>query len=283
MIARHLIPFALTLAFYAGLPVCAEAQSIQAPKAPAASPSSNDIRSIVSGGVLRVAISRFDIPPFHQHRANGEIVGKEAELAYQIAGALNVKVVFVDEAKTYDEVIQLVAAGRADIGLNAIAQNYSASVSVRFSEPYMTLRHALLYNRTMVAQEAAGGKPDDVLREFRGKIGIIADSPFVRFADRNFALATIIEYPTWKEAVDGLRSQEVDVLYNNEFEVRRVLKDNPALHVHYGAAIMKDKLAFLAIAICDSCTKLQEFINFFIAQNNSMLSIKSLLAANVAN
>jgi hypothetical protein len=59
---------------------------------------------------------------------------------------------------------------------------------------------------------------------------------------------------------EGLRKGEVDALYNNEFEVRRVLKENLALHVRYGAAVMKDKWAFLAIAVCDSCAKLQEFI-----------------------
>jgi ABC-type amino acid transport substrate-binding protein len=261
-----------------GLPAFPQAQSTQSTGTPSTPQNIYDIRSIVSSGILRVAISRFDIPPFHRHRANGTIVGKEAELTYQIAQALNVKVVFVDEARTYDEVIKLVADGRADIGLNALSQNYGAVVNVRFSAPYMTLRHALLYNRQMVAQEAAGGPPEDVLREFRGKIGVIASSPFVGFADRNFALATIVEYPTWKEAVDGLLNQEVDLLYNNEFEVRRILKDNPAFHVSYGAAIMKDRLSFIAIAICDSCAKLQEFINYFIAQNRAILSVDELLA-----
>jgi ABC-type amino acid transport substrate-binding protein len=271
------------LALCIGFAASPQAQSIQS-TAPTITPqSSHDIRSIVSGGSLRVAISRFDIPPFHRHRANGTIVGKEAELAYQIARALNVKVVFVDDAATFDEVVKFVADGRADIGLNALSQTYEAVTTVRFSAPYMTLRHALLYNRTMVAEEANGGPPEDVLREFRGRIGVIAASPFVLFADKNFSLATIVEYPSWNEAVDGLRNQDVDVLYNNEFEVRRILKDNPAFHVSYGAAVMKDKLAFLAIAVCDSCTKLQEFINYFIAQNRATFSINELLSASLVD
>ena len=61
-------------------------------------------------------MSRFDIPPFHRRRANGTIVGKEAELAHQIADALNVKVVFVDEAATYDDVITLVATAEPTSG-----------------------------------------------------------------------------------------------------------------------------------------------------------------------
>jgi polar amino acid transport system substrate-binding protein len=275
--------FSLVLALCVGFAASPQAQSIQSTVPTITAQSSHDIRSIVSGGSLRVAISRFDIPPFHRHRANGTIVGKEAELAYQIGRALNVKVVFVDDATTFDEVVKLVADGRADIGLNALSQTYEAVTTVRFSAPYMTLRHALLYNRTMVAEEANGGPPEDVLREFRGRIGVIAASPFVLFADKNFSLATIVEYPSWNEAVDGLRNQDVDALYNNEFEVRRILKDNPAFHVRYGAAVMKDKLAFLAIAVCDSCAKLQEFINYFIAQNRATFSINELLSASLVN
>jgi len=240
----------------------------------------HDLRTIVQSGTLRVAISRFDIPPFHRHRANGTVVGKEVELAYQIGRALSVKVAFVDEAETFVDVIKLVAEGQADIGLNALPQNYAAAASVRFSAPYMTLRHALLYNRTTIAEEANGGPPQDVLREFRGRIGVIAASPFVAFADQNFALATIIEFRSWKEALNALRNQEVDMLYNNEFEVRRVLKDDPAFHVTHGAAVMTDRLAFLAIAICDSCAKLQEFINYFLAQNRVTFPIDALLATS---
>lgn len=244
--------------------------------------ASADLRTIVQRGTLRVAISRFDIPPFHRHRANGIIVGKEAELAYQIARALNVRVAFVDEANTFEEVIKLVAEGQADIGLNALPQNYRSAASVRFSAPYMKLRHALLYNRTTIAQEASGSPPEEVLREFRGRIGVIAASPFVGFADQNFALAAIIEHPGWKEAVEGLRNQEVDMLYNNEFDVRRILKDDPAFQVSYGAAVMTDRTAFLAIAICNSCAKLQEFINFFIVQNRIAFSVDEFLS-NPAN
>jgi polar amino acid transport system substrate-binding protein len=276
----RVLSFGLLLFVWTGLSPSVSAQSTAAANPQAAVQPSHDIRSIVSSRVLRIAISRFDIPPFHRHRANGTIVGKEAELAYRIAGALAVKAVFVDDATTFDEVVKLVADGRADIGINALSQTFGAVTSVRFSVPYITLRHALLYNRTTVAQEANGAPPEEILREFRGKIGIIAASPFVGFADQNFPWAPIVQYQTWDDAIQGLRSGDVDALYNNEFEVRRVLKDNPALHVRYGAAVMKDKWAFLAIAVCDSCAKLQEFINYYIAQTHTTFSIKELLSTS---
>ena len=116
----RVLSFGLLLFVWTGLSPSVSAQSTAAANPQAAVQPSHDIRSIVSSRVLRIAISRFDIPPFHRHRANGTIVGKEAELAYRIAGALAVKAVFVDDATTFDEVVKLVADGRADIGINAL-------------------------------------------------------------------------------------------------------------------------------------------------------------------
>ena len=52
----------------------------------------NDLQSIVASGTLRDGMSRFDIPPFHRRRANGQIEGNDAELACQIDRALAAKV-----------------------------------------------------------------------------------------------------------------------------------------------------------------------------------------------
>jgi ABC-type amino acid transport substrate-binding protein len=277
---RHSLAIAIAAMLSLASPL--QAQTVPAP-APATPGAAHDIKSIVENGVLRVGMSRFDIPPFHQRRANGVIEGKEAEFAYQLGHALGVKVVFVDTAETFDAVVRLVSDGQADIALSALPQNFAAAKSVRFSAPYMTLRHALLYDRTAIALEANGGLPEDTLRDFRGSLGIVAASPFIAFADQNFSMGIAVEYPGWKDAIAGLVRHDVDVLYSSEFDVRRTLKEDPVLHIRYGAAVMKDRLAFLAVAICDSCAKLQEFINFYIAQNNVSFSMDEMLAIRSRN
>jgi ABC-type amino acid transport substrate-binding protein len=50
-----------------------------------------DLQSIVDEGVLRVAMTRFDLPAFHQMRPDGSMVGLEADLARALALALNIK------------------------------------------------------------------------------------------------------------------------------------------------------------------------------------------------
>jgi ABC-type amino acid transport substrate-binding protein len=237
----------------------------------------------MASGTIRVALTRFDLPAFHQRRADGTIVGPEISLARQIAGALNVVPAFLDDAPSFDGVVDSVAAGRADIGISKLSQTYYRLVRVRFSDPYITLRHALLYNRAVVARAGQGRPPEEVFREFRSTIGVIGGSAYVDFGRRNFPAARIAEMANWDDAVKALRDGKVDAIYRDEFEVRRVLKLNPGLNVGYGAAIVTDRKAFLSIAICDTCSKLQEFINYHLADTRDSFTLHGLLNNEIQN
>jgi hypothetical protein len=149
---------------------------------------------------------------------------------------------------------------------------------VHFSEPYVTLRHALLYNRAVISRLASGGLPEDALRKFRGNIGVIGASAYVDFATASYPKAKVIPFPSWEATIEGLKDRKVDVVYRDEFEIRSVLIHEPAMHVDYGAAVIADRRSFLTMAICDSCAKLEEFINYFIAQHAGSYSLDELLA-----
>lgn len=119
---------------------------------------SRDLKTIVDRGALQVSLTRFDLPAFHWR--SGELfAGPEVELARQLARALGVAVKFVDEAPSFDSVIDAVATGRADIGISKLSQTYYRLMRVRFSEPYITLRHALLYERAGAAARAKDRPP----------------------------------------------------------------------------------------------------------------------------
>jgi polar amino acid transport system substrate-binding protein len=238
-----------------------------------------DLRSIKENGTLRIAITHFDIPPFHIRKADGTFAGKDIEFATQLGNALNVRIAFVDEPPTFDGVIQEVAKGRADIGLSKLSQTYGRVEYVRFSEPYTKFRHALLYNRAAISA-LGNGRPEDALRTYSGKIGVIGRSAYVDFATADYPKATIVQFPSWNATIDALKTGKVDVVYRDEFEVRSVLIEQPAMHINFGAAVISDRTSFLTIAICDSCVKLEEFINYFIAQHPREYVLDDLLSLN---
>jgi polar amino acid transport system substrate-binding protein len=236
-----------------------------------------DLKSIVDAQVLRVAVTRFDLPSFHVRGPDGTLRGPEIEMAQQIAGALGVRVEFLDKAESFDAVVDLVAVGSADIGISKLSQTYNRLKRVRFSEPYVTLRHALLFNRVAIARNAGSRPPAAVLQKYKGRLGVIAGSAYVEFAQRNFPDAIVAEERNWDAAIDSLLHGRVDALYRDEFEIRRVLKNKPALNVRLGSAVITDQNALLSIAICDSCSKLQQFINYHIGRSRGAFTLESLL------
>jgi polar amino acid transport system substrate-binding protein len=148
------------------LAVCIGLSSLPVGAQPPSRPGRpRDLQSIVDAKVLRVAVTRFDLPSFHMRGPDGALLGPEIEMAEQIGRALGVRVEFVDNAESFDSVVDFVAAGRADIGVSKLSQTYNRLKRVRFSEPYVTLRHALLFNRVAIAREAGGRPPAAVLQK----------------------------------------------------------------------------------------------------------------------
>ena len=240
-----------------------------------------DLQLIVDAKVLRVAVTRFDLPSFHVRNADGTPAGPEIEMVRQIGRALGVGVQLIDSAESFDAVVDFVAAGRADIGVSKLSQTYNRLKHVRFSEPYVTLHHALLFNRLAIARSAAGLPPAAVLQKYRGRLGAIAGSAYVDFARRNFPDATLVEAPSWDAAIESLLGRQVEALYRDEFEIRRVLKKQPSLNVQFGSAVIVDQNALLSIAICDTCAKLQQFINYHIGMTRGAFTLKGLLDSDL--
>lgn len=241
-----------------------------------------DLKTIVDSKVLRVGLTRFDLPAFHR-RSGGSFSGPEIDLARQVGAALGVDVKFIDDAASFDGVVNAVANGSVDIGLSKLSQTYYRLERVRFSTPYISLRHALLFNRASVAEISGGQAPDETLRTFNGRIGVIGRSAYVDFARRNFPRAQILERTNWDNAVAGLLDRSLDAIYRDEFEIKRLLKIRPALNVQFGAAVITDQHAYLSVAICDSCSKLQEFINYHLTQVQGIFTLPRLLASDLSD
>ena len=236
----------------------------------------NDITNIRSAGVLRVAITNFDLPGFRT-RDGRTLSGPEVDLAHQIAAVLGVTVRFVDTAGSFDTVIDDIAEGRADIGISKLSQTYSRMLRVRFSNPYVTLRHSLLFSRASIAKRANGQPLEQALRDFNGRVGVIARSAYEEAAYRNFPKAEVVPMDSWAAVITALRDNRIDAVYRDEFEIKRVLRLNPAMNIPFGTAIVTDRLAMLSVALCDTCARLQELVNCHLTQTTGAFSLTGLL------
>jgi ABC-type amino acid transport substrate-binding protein len=123
-----------------------------AQEAPRTSPF-HDLQSIVDAKVLRVALTRFDLPGFHTHGSDGSVRGAEIDLAEQIGRALGVKVDLIENAESFDAVIDLVATDRADIGISRHGPTSNRVISISGVSP-IRLRTEVIHHHMHDAQPA---------------------------------------------------------------------------------------------------------------------------------
>jgi len=168
-----------------------------------------DIQSIVSRGTLRVAAYRHDLPPFIFTREDGTLDGIDVKLAEDIAKKLGVSVEFVRTTADFNVLPELLVERKADLIISALSLTLRRAKAIRFTQPYVRLRKALMVNRLKavgIVDTAA-----DVVQLDRPDIVIGANqgSAYAQFARDLFPNATLRTYARHREAAPDLLSGAV--------------------------------------------------------------------------
>ena len=237
-----------------------------------------DIARIVARGELVVAMLGVDTPPFFYEK-KGELVGVEVDLAKAIAKELGVNIRFNRTPKTFNAVVDTVARGEADIAVSKLSRTLARTQMISFSQPYLSLNHALILNRVKFAQFARDRALPEVIRGFSGSVGVIAKSSFADYAKRNFPNAKVVEYPGWEDVLKALDKGDIIGAYRDEFEVKRILKSDPTASLVLRTVTFKDLEDTLGIAVGINDRVLLAFINEFLSQRADKMTVNKVLAA----
>lgn len=235
-----------------------------------------DIRRIIERGELIVAMPKADSAPFFYVK-DGQIQGIDVELAQGLANELQVRLRINRDAASFNDVVAVIARGEADVAICKLSRTIGRAKSIRFSDPYLKLRHMLAVNRIRFAALSKERDLPSVVRHFEGTIGVIASSSYVDFARRNFPKAKIVELPSWNDLVSALKKGEVDAAYRDEFEVKRLFKSNPSSSLVLRAVTLTDTQDSLAAAVHQDAHQLLALINLYLAQRPEALTIDSVL------
>lgn len=238
-----------------------------------------DIARIVSKGELVVAMLKVDTPPFFSFNANGQWVGLEVDLAEAIAKELGVTLRINRDAGTFNAVVDILARGEADLAISKLSRTLARTQTIAFSNPYLTLNHALLLNRVNFAKISKGRALPEVIRSFDGTIGVIAKSSFAYYAKSNFPKAKIEELPTWNNVLVALQKGEITAAYRDEFEIKSVLNSDPTTSLVLRTVTLKDLEDTLGIGVSVSSPRLLAFVNEFLSQRTQKLDINKVLQA----
>lgn len=223
-----------------------------------------DIANIVSTGKLRVAMVADDQIPFFFNQ-DGFLVGTDIDLALGIANSLGVKLVINRDAKSFNDLIPLVASGEVDVVISKLSRTLKRSQQVIFSEPYVTFHQALAFNRVMLARIADSDyKIKKYIQDFTGNIGVISGSSYVTYARLYFPKSQIVEYDSWDDVIRAVYRGEVLAAYRDEFEIKKILRTNPDLNLSLKLVILKDLQDNIAMAFKWSDVNLRDFVNIYL-------------------
>jgi ABC-type amino acid transport substrate-binding protein len=240
---------------------------------PAAPP---DIQRIRDRGTLVVAMPSFDSPPFFYQARDG-VQGVDADMAQDLAKALHVGLRFDRQAASFNDTLDLVLKGQADVAICKLSRTLERASIVRFSEPYLVLNHALAINRLRFAALARGQDLEAVIRHFTGTIGVIDHSAYAEFAPRNFPSAEVVKFKDWDAVVAALKRGEIVAAYRDEFEVERLLQADPRLTLTVRTVTLTDLEDSLGMAVAPDHPQLLALINLYLSQRTRKLTLGEVL------
>jgi len=239
-------------------------------------PFTPDITAIKKRNVLVVSMTKKDVPPFFSGDAEN-IRGLDVEIARRIGVLVGVPVEFRRDAESFAEVVEQVRDGRADLAVSKLSITGPRLLTVRFSEPYIKLKQAMIINRLWLSQNSQGKEVYEVLRDFNGKISFIKNSSYDTFARTNFPKAAYLPEDSWDTIINNVTSGKIAAGYRDEFEIKKISFEFPEAAITTKTVTISDSIDNIAVAVNTNSTQLLSIVNYVIRNEYSNIDTKKLM------
>ncbi|WP_434721538.1 substrate-binding periplasmic protein [Mesorhizobium sp. RIZ17] len=239
----------------------------------------NPAKPIVSNNKLRIAMPAFASDPFFPADGSGD-KGVDMDLARGIAAELGVEPVFDRSAVTFDAMVQKLTFGEADLAIGKLSRTLQRGRSILYSRPYAMLHQGLLANRVNLARIAQGKPPEQIIRDFSGDLGVIEGSSFATYAAATFPHARIRRFAGWNTVVDAIRNGAIDLAYRDDFEIKKLMVDDPSMTVVARSITLTDKVDTIAVGVSPDNPHLAAFVDLYLdlAKGQQVLNTDEIIA-----
>lgn len=235
-----------------------------------------DIAAIKKKNVLVVAMTKKDNPPFFSGEGD-DIKGLDVEIARRIGSVVGVPVQFRRDAESFAEVVEQVRTGGADVAVSKLSITGPRLLTVRFSEPYIKLRQAMIVNRLWLSQNSQGRETYEVIRNFNGKISFIRNSSYDTFARANFPNAIFLPEDKWDVIIDDVTKGKIAAAYRDEFEIKKIAFEKPEAAITTKSITISDSVDNIAIAVNYNSVHLLSIVNYVVRSEFSNVDTKKLM------
>ncbi|MDX8530862.1 transporter substrate-binding domain-containing protein [Mesorhizobium sp. VK25A] len=236
-------------------------------------------KPIVGDNKLRIAMPAFASDPFFPADGSGNS-GIDMDLARGIAAELGVEPVFDRSAVTFDAMVQKLVSDEADLAIGKLSRTLQRGRSILYSRPYAMLHQGLLANRLNLARIAQGKPPEQIIRDFSGEIGVIEGSSFAAYAATTFPHATIQRFAGWNTVIDAIRNGTIDLAYRDDFEIKKLMVDDPSMTVVARSITLTDKVDTIAVGVRPDNPHLAAFVDLYLdlARGQQVLNTDEIIA-----
>ena len=235
-----------------------------------------DIAAIKKKNVLIVSMTKKDNPPFFSGEGD-DIKGLDVEIARRIGIVIGVPVQFRRDAESFAEVVEQVRTGGADLAVSKLSITGPRLLTVRFSDPYIKLKQAMIINRLWLSQNSQGREIYQVIRDFNGKISFIRNSSYDTFARANFPKAVYTPEDSWDAIVKNVTNGTIAAGYRDEFEIKKISFEKPEAAITTKTVTISDSIDNIAVAVHHNSTQLLSIVNYVIRNEYSNIDTKKLM------
>jgi len=235
-----------------------------------------DLAAIKKRNVLVIAMNHKDVIPFFSGEGE-DLKGLDVDIGRRIGEYLGVPVEFRRDAQSFAEVVEQVRSGKADIAVSKLSITGPRLMTVRFSDPYIKLRQAMIINRLWLSKNSRGREPHEVLRTFDGKISFIRNSSYDTFARANFPKAQYIPNDSWDNIIKNVTDGTIAAGYRDEFEIKKISYEKPDAAITTKTITISDSVDNIAVAVNYQSTTLLSIVNFVIRSEYSNIDTKKLI------
>jgi ABC-type amino acid transport substrate-binding protein len=221
-------------------------------------------------------MTKKDVPPFFSGEGEN-LRGLDVEISRRIGVLLGVPVEFRRDAESFAEVVEQVRDGRADIAVSKLSITGPRLLTVRFSDPYIKLKQAMIINRLWLSQNSQGREVYEVIRTFNGKISFIKNSSYDTFARTNFPKAVYTPEESWDTIINNVTSGAIAAGYRDEFEIKKISFEKPEAAITTKTVTISDSIDNIAVAVNYNASQLLSIVNHVIRNDYSNIDTKKLM------
>ena len=242
-----------------------------------------DLARILAAGELRIAMTADLWPPFYYLNKKQELAGLDIDMATEIARRLGVRVHFVREAKTFDDIVTMVVDRRADIAVAYLSDTLERAKLVRFTRPYVQVKPAVLMNRSLAGAARRGVDHSSVLNHATARIGVTKGSSAEGFAAADYPLAKIVLYETWAEITRDVAAEKLMAGVSDEIDAKSWQSAHPEGAIAVETIIREGPPDTMGIAVNRADHHLLYWLNHFLTLKDSDGSLRRLHAKYIEN